>query len=221
MECRSIFKRYPLWVCGQSCLILATFIILFASSGCMSPLDVNTERKITVIDQVKSPPIEVDAKCQFFEIGLIQDPNFISKVDSYKDEWTYLPKTITALIDTSASKDTISMDLILIADSSNPTRQRLRSEYVTSIRIRLDKMAAFSSHSLIFGPETGEGSLIVTQGESEPEIKHYRKIIVEFHTIEKINKGKNSKLTMEVSATIPSASSIPNFGFIGTVEFQW
>lgn len=223
MECRSIFKRYHLWVCGQFCFILATCIVLLASTGCMSPLDVNTERKVIVIDPVKSPPIEVDAICkEFFEVGLIQDPKIFTKVDHYKDPWTYyLPKTITALIDTSGPVDTISMDLTLIADSSNPTRQTLRAEYVTSFRIHLVKMAADSSHRLIFGPETGEGSLIVTKGESQPEILHPGKIIVEFHDVEKINKGKNSKLTMEIQASVDSKGSFPNFSFNGTIEFQW
>lgn len=223
MECRSIFKKYSLWVCGQSCVILAICIVVVAGSGCMSPLDSSIEKKITVIDPVKAPPFEVDAICkEFFEVGLIQDPKIFTKVDHYKDPWTYyLPKTITALIDTSGSMDTISMDMTLVADSSNPTRQTLRAEYVTSFRIHLVKMVADSSHKLIFGPGTGEGSLIVTKGESQPEILHPGKIIVEFHDVEKINKGKNSKLTMEIQASVDSRGSFPNFSFNGTIEFQW
>ncbi|MBS1536428.1 MAG: hypothetical protein JST20_01610 [Bacteroidetes bacterium] len=225
MEYPSIFKKYSFRGYLVLSAILTECIILLGGIGCTPAVDLNTERRITTIDSLipkKSEPFVVSTTFKFYEVGLIQDTSNAGKVDSYSDQWLYKPGSVKGIIDTSTSPITIWLDIALEGDSENPTRQRPRQEVVTSIRIRLDSMPASGTYPLSFPPNFGTGSLIITSGTVEPQKTHFGKAIVSFSPINKTADGKNSKLTMVVQATVPSASkSFPTFNFQGDVNFQW
>ncbi len=223
MEYHSIFKKYSLKKYIQSGITVIVCLVLIVSAGCTSAIDIDTVRKVTTIDSVKkAEPFVVNATYKFYEVGLIQDATNPNKIDSYNDEWLYLPGSITAIIDTSASTDTLWLDIALESDPKNPTRQRPRQEVVTSMRIRLNTMPTKGTYPLLFAPNVGTGSLIITLGAIEPQKTYFGKVLVSFSTIEKINDGKNSKLTMAVQATVPSASkSFTTFNFQGEVVLLW
>jgi hypothetical protein len=228
MEYHSIFKSNSLVKHGLLWVAVLVSIIGLGSNGCTPAIDLDTDRKITTIDSVvpkKSEPFVVSTSFKFYEVGLIQivqDTGNISRVDSYNDQWLYLPNSAFAKIDTSTSPFTVWMDIPLNADPNNPTRQRPRPEVVFSVRIRLDSMPASGTYPLSFPPNFGTGSLIITSGTIEPQKTYFGKAIVSFSSVTKTPDGKNSKLTMVVQATVPSASkSFPTFNFQGEVLLQW
>lgn len=225
-------------------IIWVLSIILSLICGCTLSTDVDTDRRVTLIDSldqsnVKSNPVIVTPTATFYEKGtssmivirdtIIQDSGINTRiqdttivVQDFNSFWAFRTSFVRAAIDTSTSPMTLTLDLQLIDDSNSRSLAKIiRPEYVVSMQLRLDSIPAVGSFAASNSPRITNSSQVTTTS-SYGLIQHDGVLKVFFGKTSRTNDGKNGEIQLIISANIPTQDKqfqVVEFG--GLITMKW
>lgn len=220
------------------------FLTITLVSSCKLSTDIDTDRRITLIDSLeqiplKPKPVVVSPTATFYEKGrsimtvlrdtLITDSNRTFRlkdttvlVQDFNTVWAFRTAAVTATIDTTTSPMSISLDLQLIDDSlSRSSAKIIRPEYVVSMHIRMDSIPAVGTQLLLNSPDKSTGSRVTTISPNGL-IEHVGNLKVFFGKSSRTNNGKNGEIQLIISANILTQDKqFQLFEFGGLITMAW
>ncbi len=220
------------------------FLVITLVSSCKLSTDIDTDRRITLIDSLeqiplKPKPVVVTPTATFYEKGtsivkvlrdtLITDSGRTVRlkdttvlVQDFNTVWAFRTAAVTAKIDTTTSPMSLSLDLQLIDVSlSRSSAKIIRPEYVVSMHLRLDSIPAVGTQLLVNSPDKSTGSRVTTVSINGL-IEHQGILKVFFGKSSRTNNGKNGEIQLIISANIPTQDKqFQGFEFGGLITMTW